>query len=393
MTEKGESTGHDEAPLTSASVGERVFIHLEHDDEIEADVELAFVYNVYDADSGALIKFGDTPDEILEAQPAKPKSHSLKKLAWRVQWIVKDAGFQPPFDVQFIIKVRTQSGKTVVLCPSDRLYIPRITITKHPALLRIMQTEFSRREGNRWVFDPEPVQTFIDKLTVEQRRVLHDTPVKVPDDPSEPFGRLVCFMTLYKNKGLLMGANIGMRREARPNAYFTVFHCMGPGRPVTLICHTEHLLINFEQDQPTDATRQFFLAREQAGQLKRNNPRPGRFKIGCWVPSTADGKDADDGVVFLTIHDAKGTHIMPANALHGLVNTAGCWMLFRNYNWPKAHYARLSRFYVFTWRSLHIRRAEISQIVTKLGSPPVAVDRINALAPYMRQNWGLRDPA
>ncbi|MGC4069157.1 MAG: hypothetical protein QM784_31820 [Polyangiaceae bacterium] len=41
---------------------------------------------------------------------------------------------------------------------------------------------------------------------------------------------------------------------------------------------------------------------------------------------------------------AKGVDVMPGNpnlmnnSIHGEINTMGCWMLFRNYNWPKAKF-------------------------------------------------------
>jgi hypothetical protein len=55
--------------------------------------------------------------------------------------------------------------------------------------------------------------------------------------------------------------------------------------------------------------------------------------------------------VWHRIVTAKGVDVMPGapdkmnNSMHGEINTQGCWMLFRNYNWPKANYAAFEEAY------------------------------------------------
>ncbi|HST43670.1 MAG TPA: hypothetical protein VLK29_00430, partial [Luteimonas sp.] len=65
----------------------------------------------------------------------------------------------------------------------------------------------------------------------------------------------------------------------------------------------------------------------------------------CCAPSAAS-----HGVLYNRILRPNGQDVMPGNTLHGVINTVGCWMLFRNYNWPSDIADRLCDLYTDVWR-------------------------------------------
>jgi hypothetical protein len=57
-----------------------------------------------------------------------------------------------------------------------------------------------------------------------------------------------------------------------------------------------------------------------------------------------DGPEAERSV------DAMADAATGVNSIHGTINTHGCWSLFRNYNWPRAHFATFEAVYR-AWRA------------------------------------------
>ena len=63
--------------------------------------------------------------------------------------------------------------------------------------------------------------------------------------------------------------------------------------------------------------------------MQRSTPNPIQYLLGVALPTPAH-----DAVAYFVVCQADGKSIMGKNYLHGIVNTHGCWMLFRNFNWP-----------------------------------------------------------
>ena len=101
--------------------------------------------------------------------------------------------------------------------------------------------------------------------------------------------------------------------------------------------------------------------------LSKATDAPKLFKIAALEPSSQC-----DGVMWSVILEAAtGDNIMPGNSLHGMINTAGCWMLFRNFNWPRTEIVNkpgvlvtdeLDRIYRKVHRSKHGKATVITEL-------------------------------
>jgi len=313
-------------------LGETLSLFVESDQPFDAAVNVTFRAFFTDA-AGADREF--TFSEALEAVPAQARTAG--RSASRIKWVANLAkGSNPEAENSDCTVIFTASGagvdgRRVVSQSTDRIVIRPIAITSDPRLTRIMVHEFSRPKAapapdddDPFEFDPAPLQAYIDTLSPQQKKLLLNLKVARPE------GRLVVFLTVYRQKPLRMEADFGPRDgSAHPNATFSVFHCAGPEKPVTLVCHTEHFLLNLRNGR-TNA----WLHAPQKGTpardwLKKSNVAPPQFRIGSMLP-----RAFCDGVIWSRIFTADGQDIMRGNTMHGFVNTIGCWMLFRNFNWP-----------------------------------------------------------
>ncbi|MEO6002383.1 MAG: hypothetical protein ABIZ04_16185 [Opitutus sp.] len=343
----------DGFPLSPAGIvviGEKLSLLVEADQFFAGQVTVTFRAFFTDA-SGVDQAFSFT--EILPATNAPPKTDTSTLKSSRIAWTAnlakgarKDAEAQP-CGVIFTVSGTDDTGRSVAAQSSDKIIIKPIVITKDPKLTRIMVHEFSRiktpvdvSDIDPFQFDEAPLQAYIDNMSVEQKKLLLNRKV------STPGGRLVVFVTIYRQKPLRMCADFSPGLgSAHPNATFSVFHCQGPDNDVTLVCHTEHFLVNL-RNGPTNN----WLHSPQRGKaasvwLKKNNTAPPLFKIGAIFP-----RAFCDGVIWSRIFTAAGRDIMRGNTLHGMLNTKGCWMLFRNFNWPVDKAVQFDLIYRKTFR-------------------------------------------
>jgi hypothetical protein len=218
---------------------------------------------------------------------------------------------------------------------------PQIAITDNSKLRRIMLHEF--RDGAD--FDPKPLRAYLSSLSPQQVRLL----MSYVKDKYAGKHRLVIFITVDpKRTNRLMCADFcdGGASSVRSNAKFAVFHCNGVNETVTLVCYTEEFLLN------NGKPRLFQV----------NVDKPKVYKVSAMDMTNVKGEGdviwhrvselgpGDQGIAIYGgkpyVDPTTGQTVTPApNAMHGMINTVGCWMLFRNYNWfaPK----RLDFFGVF----------------------------------------------
>ena len=218
-----------------------------------------------------------------------------------------------------------------------------------------------------YVVNVKILEDYWASLTVEQKMVLahHDL---------EPFNgnRLVCFVTLktkdqIANEGLRMCADltgVTAATSVMPNARFGVFHLKADSsgkivEQITLVCFTNYFVLNWRNLK----TREFF-DRHRDGKppqdwLDPTNTKPYLFRIGCYVQpldeaqrrrSELTGDFSTHGHIYNRVLNKDGVDFMQSNALHGIVNTVGCWMMFRNYNWPKSLERDFDEIYVKHFR-------------------------------------------
>jgi hypothetical protein len=86
--------------------------------------------------------------------------------------------------------------------------------------------------------------------------------------------------------------------------------------------------------------------------MRKTNPDPVEYKLVAHLPTPDDDQgNGHDGVIWCSpIRPDTGASIMPGNFLHGIINSHGCWMLFRNYNWPKSAVSSFDSVYRL-WRA------------------------------------------
>lgn len=281
----------------------------------------------------------------------------------RVPWVVGiDGHALPPtkrFQLVYVIRGRTLTGEEVFGAELDPLVVDHIDVTDDPKLTRIMRHEFNtlgiprNRDGTPtdedYVFDPGPAHAYVDSLTSRQKLWLLNYDVSAHDG-----NRLVSFITLMPDQGVEMYADHCRSGPTRvvANASLATFHCYdrGPnGRGVQLVCYTRCFVVNLynghtkkllHSPQPGKGGKP---AREW---LSRDNPQPVMFKIGCCMPSSQTHMTLYNRILYPDGNDG-----MPSNTMHGMINTKGCWMLFRNYNWPLTVRSQARDLYLTRYRS------------------------------------------
>ena len=321
-----------------AIVGDEVTLEFEADELFVGNIDIKFTMSRLDGVPGK--PRPSVPQTFfkrsLPVVTVKPKKKGKKptppgKLRSAVLFTV----FAPPADLQSKVVVFTfeasgkgTSGATQRARSINRLRVPGIAVTDLPILQTIMLHEFSKAKGKDFVFDPAPLEAVIAGLTREQRKLLANYPLE-----GRP-ARLVAFITLTGDTGKPMFADSCPRKRRAPpdsvhsNATFSIFACRGPGEVATLVCHTENYVVNM--DNP-DTARFFRLP--QKGKtpndwLSPNNRTPPKFLVASHCA------DFTDSVIWSRVFTSKGHDIMKGNTAHGIINTVGCWMMFRNYNWP-----------------------------------------------------------
>ncbi len=297
----------------------------------------------------------------LPCTPAMRRSNDPSMHAYIVKWtanVAEDAELAGRF-VQAYYRVRgasTVSGKMLSAMSPDVHGIVAIDITRQVALTRIMLHEFAILQLQpdndiRAVFNPSELNAYLETLTVQQKNLLLKTALQYPQ------GRLVTFVTLYPRKALQMNADWcdPVSTGVVPNATFSVFHCRNEPRSsatpkstsaITLVCHTRYFVLNIVNGPTMNwITKRVYDRRKPNQWLSKATDAPILFKIAALEPSSQC-----DGVIWNVIFEAEtGENIMPGNSLHGMINTKGCWMLFRNFNWPLRVTDELDRIY----RKLH----------------------------------------
>jgi hypothetical protein len=144
-------------------------------------------------------------------------------------------------------------------------------------------------------------------------------------------------MTAFRRKADLMWSN----------SSFSVFRCAGPKKDVTLVCHTEHFLMN-----PYN-TREVFKGsngnKKSPDWLSKSNDAPPRFMVQVGMPAFGESFNFY-GAMWHQVLKGDGTNLMKGNFMHSMINTNGCWMLFRNWNYPVKMRERLSTEGIMSFR-------------------------------------------
>ena len=331
-------------------VGDTVDLYVETNEGLAPDVEVQFQsMPVRTSPSQTTPPANIQFTEKLTATPVPLRDPPNAKglVASRIQWQV-NLNHDPALEARTAVLVAVvrgtavASGRRIVAQVRDFLFVQAIDVTADPKLTRIMLHEFAKPDGADFVFDPKPAEDFVRALAVQQKKVL----CKVAQE--KPGGRLVVFVTFYDTakKALRMFAdNGGGNHSIRPNATFTVFHCRDvENGGVTLVCHTEHFVVHMLNG----STQKWIRGREGPKRrvaneyMQKSTPDPIEYKIAAHLPADAGGHD---GVIWCSIFRPNGKSIMPGNFVHGIVNTLGCWMLFRNYKWPRSVALEFDRVY------------------------------------------------
>lgn len=322
--------------MQTVVVGEQAHLWAEVDRAIEGSVRVTFVPSWGDPP-----ELGTSWQATLTAEPAPRPEGCTHALAYRIPWQVSLPPGLPRRSLTLTCEVRVTyldppnpNLTSIIAAGRPQLRVGVVAITDHPALSRIMLHEHAREQGGQAVLDGEPLAAYADGLSVAQRKLLFRT------DPRHPEHRLVAFATLAPRNELRMGADFAPGGCVKPNATFAVFHRDAVRDEVTLVCYTRYFLVNGGV-----ATREPQAGIPPSEWLRRDNPRPPRFALLALLPYG----EGTSGLVWNRIVTPGGRDVLLGNTLHGIINTHGCWMLFRNFNWPREVFVDLDRIY----RTLH----------------------------------------
>lgn len=344
------------SPLVTV-LGSEEWLHFECSEQLQPSVRVTFTATAVSDPQNTSPAKPATWAEQLTAEPVSdkpPSGDAPATVAMRIRWTVAHApqvSTPPRFELTYKVEGIGLASRTPAFAAErEKLLVDSIDVVSEPALTKIMLHEFpkplatpSDLSNVTTEFDPGPAQTYIRGLSAQQKKLL----LRYNVDKFEG-NRLVVFITLAKNANRRMCADFcepGTPSRALANSSFAVFHCRGPTKGATLVCYTEHFLVNLRNP----STARLVHAREgDRGPdqwMRKNTDRPVMFKIGCCAPS-----DASHGVLYNRILRPNGQDVMPGNTLHGVINTVGCWMLFRNFNWPTRFADRLCDLYTDVWR-------------------------------------------
>ena len=331
-----------------AVTGEKMVLKLTGAEVVEGPVTVSF--EAFD-DQQLIVRAVWTEKLTAEAGPEVDGLPSVN-IPWKVN--IDGSFSMPPNAVSILFSVKGVSG----LKASNRARLSAFKITSNATLRDIMLHEFAKRGANGFELDEAPLQKVMDGLTPQQQKLLatHD---------GGPAGqRLVVFITLQPENNLRMHADVvGEGISVKPNATFTVFHCQGASKPVTLICHTEHFVLNL-RNPATQA--HVAVSGGFKPELVRDNPKPPLHKIGSFANTDSHFR------IWSRIFASNGKDIMRGNMMHGQINTIGCWMLFRNFNWPRSKSDEFDRIYVKLHRRNQNRQAEEALAAAGYDAPRTA---------------------
>jgi hypothetical protein len=367
--------------------GATVPVYVEMAEEVEPRIEVDLVVSYTDG-NGRDRTVTRRRSSTVRRVPLRSLEQATGLVAYEVDWtadLEQDSELRERLVlVQFRMRGRSTATRALVSAWSpDHVGVVGIDITTLPALTRIMRHEFASPQaaqggGKGEVFDPSAARAHLMSLSVQQRQLLVTRALRYPS------GTLVVLITLYTpDRARRMHADFFDSSGAVvvPNASFTVFFCRdSPAVPasarstsaVTLVCHTRNFVVN----TVNSPTQRWISTRTYGGRkpnewLAKTNGRPVRFLIAAVQPS-----HTFHHVVWHTIYEAgSGNPLMPGNGLHGMINTQGCWMLFRNFNWPQAFRPALEKVYLQTERPGRGRAAVIAGLVAagyrvKAADPP-----------------------
>lgn len=376
-----------------AVVGETIELYVEAEAHFSGDVLVSFAADVVDNETKVqdIVLF----DERLRAEKTAvrtanaPPSVRASLIKWKVN-VAKDERFLGrTATLAFTVEGDDeQLGLPLRATSANELRIVSIGVTKNAACMRIMLHEFPKQENGTLTVDRDRLLAVVEALTPAQRRLL------VAHAKAKPEGRLVVFLTLIPSGDRRMFADFGGGRESVvPNASFAVFACRDlETEGISLVCFTEHFLINTKNGP----TREL-LASRQGGKpptvwRSRDNAAPPKFRIASQLPLAEN-----DGVIWSCLYASNGKNVMRGNTIHGIINTIGCWMLFRNYNWPVSKAREFERLYM-RMRQMQAANASVAAIrkflaeeLVKLGYDVVkpAAGEANSSRKYMTldHNW------
>lgn len=341
-----------------------------------------------------------SPRTWTERLPTSPGGDHTWTIDWRVTLhdprTPGDSADTPlPVDVTFRVLGLTSGSERLKVGAS------KIRLTDDPRLTRIMLHEFAREDGKGgYEFEPARCENVIADLTPEQKRLLTEY------EPPGGKPRLVCFITLYgPSRRKLLGADFcshpygSWGNRVFTNASFSAFRCAGKGKDVLLACHTDNMLVsplngstlnlikNLRQ-LPPKTELPAGVSKLEKGGLDRRCPAPRRYLLTTGVP---DGGNVD--LPWSRVFTPDGTDVMPSNTIHGMINSHGCWMLFRNYNWPQAKFAEFERAFT-VWRkegTYEALKGELDKIVPGYSPHKFAfIDRNYAYMWFFHELLGLR---
>jgi hypothetical protein len=292
-----------------------------------------------------------------------------KNKKWTTAWVagVESTKSDIPEKTYLISVVVNKSSPSKSIPATNIVRIPGIAVTEKPELQEIMMHEFSTGTGASLTFNPAPLRAFIRSLTPEQRALLCSYDKK----------QLVVFISLRGNKpdrpiyaddcGVSEGDT--KRKSVLANADFSMFYCEKTGNRVILECHTEYFCVNTGNSiNNRPDTRKFLTAVYNSLSPTAKKPRklwlsaePHHFIIYMRL---LNGHYAfKEGGTTINVGDS----VMGNNYIHGLVNTKGCWMLFRNCNWPIRVRDEFLSIYCRDYRSSTVSDAVVISKLTSLG--------------------------
>ena len=357
-----------------AVVGETVPLAFDGAERFAGPVDILFSISALDGPPGDADRKPVLQIRFKRTLPVEPPAASDPPTRSRVRWPVEVTTL-PDLPHRLCLVTFEASGTGVSGRPlrarsSNRLRVPGIALPDRPELKAIMLHEFSAQgQDGSFVLDTAALEQRLAQLTVEQRKLL------ATYDVGGRAGRIVVFVTFDPAKERPMFADNCSQppMSMRANATFTAFACRGKGELVTLACHTDHFVVNTVNGD----TRNLFLRPQKRNKpdqwLSPRNPTPPRFVCGSFVAGFTDG------VIWSRIFTDGGVDVMPGNTVHGILNTKGCWMLFRNYNWPLTVRDRFFHLYTHIVRTTKPNKKELRRQLAAAGydvqsEPPQPTD-------------------
>ena len=343
-----------------AWLGEEVHVYVKE----PIETELTAYFEVYSPESGCstIKSWTETLTPISLNQASNRVCHNpppgfKTRFDWRVNIDGDDSSdLLHHFEVSIILNGSNPSGGFCDVHLMNKFYIfgykePIVcdfqpNANRMDVLPEIMTNEYYRVESGRYVFDQTELEQYLNTLSTEQKRLLSSY---IVDEYQG--NRLVTFITISSAKphkkmhADFFGAMenppyaVTLSKGVYSNATFATFHCRGLGTRPQLVYLTEHFWVAFRNkytryqiqngNQWTDNYCQSSVDCDDWA--AKSNPHPPRYLMGVAVK-----KGGASATLWYKIYDSQGRNILAdANGIHGTVNTKGCWLFLKNYNWPR----------------------------------------------------------